>query len=215
MRGLTVLMVGMVLFLFEGCAGNAESTQKSDTEDDHIIDVIDLEEVEPYTEIDEFIHVIDTEEVEPDTEIDDIVDLHDLNEEMETVTTEPEPMEDPNLSEPDVQEIDDCMCDSDEVCVTNEAVTDECFKRDCPYQACDEEEVCYNQECVREACAGVDCPGFNICRGGVCNQGCGGDGPDIHCPSGYCVVEDVCVKTCTDTSECDGLDCIDGYCYPP
>ena len=151
----------------------------------------------------------------------------DSQEEVEDSSVEPETdveedsQEETTIEEDTIEEVTDvpteiegCNCGENEICISNEEVTDTCFARDCPSGPCGEEEVCFEGICVGQSCAGIVCDGeFMVCRGGVCILGsC--DDPDVECDHGFDCIENVCVKQCLEQSECEGLACIEGNCLP-
>ena len=149
----------------------------------------------------------------------DVVDDRDMRTdpgEPDTTEDEPDAVED----EPDVAEDtadagdggDECDCQPDEVCVSNDAVQNECFPRDCSDTQCGPEEVCYEGACTVTSCAGLDCGGYpNVCRGGQCMIGSCSD-PDVNCPDGLSCVDDECREPCQLQVDCAPLACIDGFC---
>ena len=107
----------------------------------------------------------------------------------------------------------DCeSCADDQVCVTNDTVTEQCFDRDCPDAQCDAEQICFQGDCVSESCAGLDCGDYpNICRAGECVIGSCED-PDVRCPDGQECLDNECVTSCETQADCGVLACVGGFC---
>ncbi len=102
-------------------------------------------------------------------------------------------------------------CGDDQTCVTNNAVTDECFDTDCPGQQCDVGQVCIEGSCGETACAGVTCGDGQECSDGSCVEAtCETTG----CPDGQDCINDVCLTACEEQSDCGTEACTDGHCLP-